>query len=135
LVTLLVIVLIRTVAKRNADLRLVRNRQANKSARNRLKKAEKLRKTGDEDRFYEEVGKAIWGYMSDKLNIETSALSRDVITRELELRGISQELMAEYLRILDDSEFSRFAPSSEKSNVDQLYDDAVKLIRNLENSL
>ena len=133
--TVLIIILIRTVTRRNADLRLVRNRQANRSARNRLKKAEKYRKAGDEDRFYEEIGKALWGYMADKLNIETSLLSRDVIGRELEVRGVGQELLSEFSRIMDDSEFSRFAPSSEKSDIDQLYKDAVLLIRNLENSL
>jgi hypothetical protein len=73
--------------------------------------------------------------MGDKLNIETSGLSRDVIISELVNRDIGQETLSEFSRILDESEFSRFAPSSEKSNVDQLYRDAVQLIRNLENSL
>ncbi len=132
---LLSLILIRLVARRNADLKLVRNRQASRSARARLRKADRFRKTGDADGFYEETGKAIWGYLGDKLNIETSGLSRDVIIKELEERGISEEVRTEFLRILDDSEFSRFAPSSEKSEVDQLYNDAVTLIKNLENSL
>jgi len=127
--------MIRLVAQRNADLTLVRNRQANRSARARLKKADRFRKGGDQDGFYEEVGKAIWGYLADKLNIETSDLSREVILEELRLRGISEEMRTEFLRILDDSEFSRFAPTSEKSDVNQLFSDAVALIRNLENSL
>ncbi len=135
LLTLLTILMIRIVSRRNADLSLVRNRQANRSARTRLKKAEKFRKSGDEDRFYEEVGKAIWGYMADKLNIETSGLSRDVILHDLEERGVGQDMLAEFSRILDESEFSRFAPSSERSNIDMLYRDAVILIRNLENTL
>jgi hypothetical protein len=135
LATLLTIILIRTVSRRNADLRLVRNRKASRSARTSLKKADRFRRSGDEDRFYEEIGKAVWGYMGDKLNIETSGLSRDVIISELVNRDIGQETLSEFSRILDESEFSRFAPSSEKSNVDQLYRDAVQLIRNLENSL
>jgi hypothetical protein len=87
LATLLTMILIRTVSRRNADMRLVRNRKANRSARTRLKKADKFRRSGDEDRFYEEVGKAVWGYMGDKLNIEASGLSRDVISRKLADRG------------------------------------------------
>ena len=70
-----------------------------------------------------------------KLNIETSGLSREVIAKELENRGVIEEVLGEYSRILDDSEFSRFAPTSEKSDIDQIYKDAVQLIRNLENSL
>jgi len=128
-------IMIRLVARRNANLKLVRNRQANKSARARLKKADRFRKAEDQDRFYEEVGKAIWGYLADKLDIETSSLSRDVILKELKKRKITKELRNEFLRILDDSEFSRFAPSSEKTDMNQLFCEAVDLIRNLENSL
>lgn len=135
LLCLLVIVLIRIISRRNADLRLVRNRKASRSARSRLKMAEKYRKSGNEDRFYEEIGKAIWGYLADKLSIETSSLSREAISAELSARGVEEELLKEYSRILDDSEFSRFAPSAEKSNIDELYNEAVQLIRNLENKL
>jgi hypothetical protein len=131
----IVVILIRTVARRNADLKLVRNRQANRSARVRLKKADRFRKSGDQDGFYEEIGKAIWGYISDKLDLETSGLSRDAIITEMEKRDVEESLRKEFLRILDDSEFSRFAPTSEKREVNQLFKEAVTLIKNLENSL
>ncbi len=132
---ILILILIRLVSRRNADLTLVRNRQANRSARARLKKADRLRKGDLLDGFYEEIGKAIWGYLADKLNIETSRLSRELILEQLENRGVDRDLREELLRILDNSEFSRFAPSAEKSDVNQLYSDAAGLIRNLENSL
>ncbi len=123
------------ISKKKCRSKAGAERKANRSARSRLKKAEKYRKSGNEDRFYEEIGKAIWGYLADKLNIETSSLSREVIPHELSDQGSGEELMKEYSRILDDSEFSRFAPSSEKSDIDKLYNEAVQLIRNLENSL
>jgi len=132
LLALLIIIYIRTVSRRNADLRLVRNRQANRSARSHFKRADKFRKSGEKDRFYEEVGKAIWGYLGDKLGIETSGLSREAIVAELTSRKVKPELLEEFSRILDESEFSRFAPSSEKSGLDQLYRDAVQLIKNLD---
>lgn len=135
LLSLVLVLLISVVSRRNADLTLVRNRKAGKLARKRLKKADRFRKSGDPDRFYEEIGKAIWGYLSHKLNIETSGLSREVIIDQLELRKLPDELKTELLRILEESEFSRFAPSSERSDMDRLYSDAVQLIRNLENNL
>ena len=135
LVFIMVILYIRAVSRRNADLRIVKNRKASRSALNRFKLADKYRKSGDEDRFYEEVGKAIWGYMADKLDIETSGLSRDGISAELVSRNVSPEVMEEFSRIIDESEFSRFAPSSQKSGTEQLYRDAMILVRNLENSL
>ena len=135
LLTLILILLIRIVARRNADLTLVRNRQAGKSARSRLKKADRYLRSGDSDKFYEEIGKAIWGYLSHKLDIETSGLSTDIILEKLEQRGVPQDLLNELIRIIESSEFSRFAPSSEKSDMSQLYKDAAKLIRNLESNL
>lgn len=135
ILALVLIVLISVVARRNADLTLVRNRKAGKSARAHLKKADRFRKSDDPDQFYEEVGKAIWGYLSNKLNIETSGLSREVILIQLEQRKVPAEQQNELLRILEDSEFSRFAPSSEKSDMNKLYSAAAQLIRNLENNL
>lgn len=135
LLTLMILLLIRLLARRNADLTLVRNRKANRQARNKLKKADRYRKADELDQFYEEVGKALWGYLADKLNIETFNLSREVIETELEKRSVPGELRQEFTRLLDQSEFSRFAPSTEKSDVDTLYADAVAMIRNLENKL
>lgn len=135
LISILIIFYIRTVSRRNADLRLVKNRKASRSAQNRLKLADKYRKSGEEDRFYDELGKAIWGYLSDKLGIETSGLSREGIKSQLTAKNISPEIQDELERIIDDSEFSRFAPSSEKTGTERLYRDAVLLIKNLENSL
>ncbi len=135
ILTLLVILYIRTVSRRNADLRMVKNRKASRAALNRFKLADKYRKAGHEDHFYDEVGKAIWGYLADKLGIETSGLTREGISAELSSRSVSPELIEEFSRIIDESEFSRFAPSGEKSGIDQLYRDAMQLIKNLENSL
>lgn len=135
LLALVLILLISVLARRNADLTLVRNRKAGKSARNRLKKADRLKKSGDSEKFYEEIGKAIWGYLSHKLNIETSGLSSEVILEELEKKGVGEDLQSGLIRILESSEFSRFAPSHEKSDMNSLYSDAAQLIRNLENVL
>ena len=135
LVTVLIILLIRLTAMRNADLTLVRNRKASRQAKSRLKHADRYRKSDALEKFYEEVGKALWGYLSDKLGIETFNLSRDAIDSELENRGIPGEMRREFLRILDESEFSRFAPTSEKADADTLYMEAAAIIRNLENKL
>jgi hypothetical protein len=133
--TLVLLILIRRMTRRNADLSLVRNRKAGKAARSRLKNADRLRKAGQTDKFYEELGKALWEYLSHKMNIETSELSREVVMEQLSHRKVPEEEQSELLRILEDSEFSRFAPTSERSDVNLLFRDAARLIRNLENSL
>nr|MDA3821262.1 hypothetical protein [Bacteroidales bacterium] len=121
--------------RQKADVRLTRNRKANKMARNRLKIADKARKQQNSDKFFEETEKAIWGYMADKLNIELSSLSRDKISEVLTSFTISQEIQEELLRIMDDCEFSRYAPSAEKSDMNKLYSDALRLIQILEQNI
>jgi hypothetical protein len=121
--------------KRRADMRLVRNRKANKMARNRLRLAEKARKADDAERFFEETEKAIWGYLADKLNIELSLLSRDTVSEVLSGTGVASGLQEEVVRIIEECEFSRYAPSSEKSDMQTLYADAVKLLNNLEQNI
>jgi len=133
--TLLLVFMIRRTTRRNADLSLVRNRRAGRAARSRLKIADRLRKAGQTDKFYEEIGKALWEYLSHKMNIETSELSREMVLEQLDQRSVPEEAQSELLRILEESEFSRFAPTFERSDVNLLYRDAAKLIRNLENSL
>jgi len=135
LTAMVLIVLIRVLARRNADLTLVRNRHAGKSARNRLKKADRFRKANEPDNFYEEIGKAIWEYLSHKMNIETAGLSREHVLEKMENRDVPDELRIELIKILEESEFFRFAPTSERSDMDRLYSDAAQLIRNLENTL
>lgn len=133
--TVLLVILIRMLTRRNADLTLVRNRKAGRAARSRLKSADRLKKAGQADKFYEEIGKALWEYLSHKMNIPTSELSREVVMEQLSLKEVPGEAQDELLRILEESEFSRFAPSSERSDIHQLYRDAAKLIKKLENSL
>jgi len=128
-------ILLRIIIKRNADLVLVRNRKASKMAHGRLKKADRFRKEGEQDRFFEETGKAIWEYLRDKLGIEISELSLDLVRSTLKDKGVNEELIGELQRIVEESEFSRFAPTSEKSNMDDIYRDSVSLIRNLEQNI
>lgn len=129
------IIVLRTWFRQRADVRLMRNRKASKMARNRLRQADKARKAGDSETFFEEVEKAIWGYLADKLSIEVSSLSRDRVSEVLQGAGISESLQQELVRIIDDCEFSRYAPSSEKSDMDTLYGEAIRLLHNLDQNI
>ena len=135
LITLALIVLIRIISRRNADVSLVRNRRASRAATGRLRKADRFRKKGAEEEFYEEVGKAVWGYLGDKLAIDTSRLSREEVAGELQKRGMEDEDIRSLLNLLEECEFSRFAPSASRSDPSRLYGEAVQIIKKLENRL
>jgi len=121
--------------RRNSDLASVRNRKAAKIAGKRLKEAEKCMKEKQTDKFYEEILKAIWGYLSDKLNIPVSELTRNSAVASLAEKGIDEQEITNLTSILDSCEFARFAPSSSVSETEKIYEDASKFIRVVENSI
>src|SRR5690554_7437005 len=99
--------------KENADLSRVRNRKANKVARRRLKKSALLLKKGDKEGFYEELARALWGYVSDKLSIPRASLTKDKVRSALMDNGASAERREEVRQIPDTSEYARLSAKRE----------------------
>lgn len=119
----------------NANVAKVRTRKANKVAVKRLKLAGKLLTDNKKDAFYDEVLKALWGYVSDKLNIPMSRLSKDNIEEELRNYGVDDALIAEFLKVLDNCEFARFAPADANQGMDKIYAEALDIISKMEGSI
>ena len=119
----------------NANVAKVRTRKANKVAVKRLKLAGKLLADNKKDAFYDEVLKALWGYVSDKLNIPMSRLSKDNIEEELRNYGVDDALIAEFLKVLDNCEFARFAPADANQGMDKIYAEALDIISKMEGSI
>jgi hypothetical protein len=125
----------RKQAKENANIALVRTKKANKVATKRLKNAGKYLKENKSEAFYDEVLKALWGYLSDKLNIPVSQLTKDNVESELSRFGVGADLIKDFRTILDSCEFARFAPVEGESQMDIVYDYAVKAIDKMENTI
>ena len=119
----------------NANMAKVRTRKANKVAVKRLKLAGKLLTDNKKDAFYDEVLKALWGYVSDKLSIPMSRLSKDNIEEELRNYGVDDTLIAEFLKVLDNCEFARFAPADANQGMDKIYAEALDIISKMEGSI
>lgn len=119
----------------NANVAKVRTRKANKVAVKRLKLAGKLLADNKKDAFYDEVLKALWGYVSDKLSIPMSRLSKDNIEEELRNYGVNDALIAEFLKVLDNCEFARFAPADANQGMDKVYAEALDIISKMEGSI
>ncbi|MBQ7222190.1 MAG: BatD family protein [Bacteroidales bacterium] len=123
------------LAQNRADLVGTKNRKANKLARSRLKIAESYMKQDLSSAYYEELHKAVLGYLSDKLFISASELSKDNISDSLRERGISEELIGEVNDILDDCEMARYSPDQTSEKMQLQYDKSVKAISELESKL
>ncbi|HUV00259.1 MAG TPA: BatD family protein [Bacteroidales bacterium] len=135
LIFLLVLFARREHVRRNSDLTIVRNRKAAKVAKRRLTEASRCLKSGLIDKFYEEMLKAIWGYLSDKLNIPVSDLTRNSAINSLKEEGIEEEKINNLITILDTCEYARFAPSSSDTEAAAIYEGASQFIRTIENSV
>ena len=121
--------------KLDADVVGRRTSMANKVARKRLKAAEKFMHSHKSEQFYEEMLKAMWGYLSDKLNMPASQLTRQNIVDTLSRRGVSSDVSDKVINILDDCEMARYTPdSSLDSSVEALYNEATDVINAMEKS-
>jgi hypothetical protein len=101
----------------------------------RLKNAGKLLKANDKEAFYEEVLRALWGYLSDKLNIPQSNLTKDNVEAELIKYGVDESLINEFMRILNTCEFARYAPAQSSDAMDNLYELTADAIGKMENTI
>lgn len=128
-------IIYRKQAAENANVAKMRTKKANKVAAKRMKLAGKLLSENKKDAFYDEVLKALWGYISDKLNIPVSRLSKDNIEEKLRNHGVNEELIKEFLDALNDCEFARFAPGDESQAMDKVYSSSIEVISKMENSI
>lgn len=118
----------------NSDLLAVRSRKANRMARRRLKRAYAYMKANDRNNFYDEIISSLWGYLSDKLSIPGSELSRDNISGKLAVREISDEDIRNLINLLDEVEFEKYAPSAASTDMNDIYEKTISMMNNLEES-
>ena len=128
-------VIYRQKALENANVAKVKTKKANKVATRRMKLAGKLLAENKKNEFYDEVLKALWGYISDKLSIPVSQLSKDNIEAELTNYGVQEALIAEFIGVINECEYARYAPGNENEAMDKVYSASVEVISKMENSI
>lgn len=119
----------------NANMHLVRNKKASEVSRKQLKKAYAV--IGDEGskQFFDEMLIALWGYLSDKLSIPVSDLSRDNVRNVLENYKVEKAIIDQYMSIVEEAEFAKYAPSVYNGARKDLYNKALDSINAMENGL
>lgn len=130
-----VVVLKRKSIADSANMAKTKRKRANSTAVKRLKVAKKLMANNNKDQFYDEVLRALWGYFGDKLVIPVANLSKDNVGSALKGRGVTDELIALTTRLLDDCEFAKYAPGDDAGRMDRIYEEAVNVISQMENTI
>lgn len=123
----------RNKLRKEADIFYMRNKKASKIAKKRLKNAFALLQKDDE-RFFEEILKAFWGYLGDRLGINTADLSRERISGELNRRSTGEELQQKLWNIVDECEYSRYSPETSASK-EEVYRQAVECMSETEQKI
>ena len=119
----------------NKDGVAVKSRKATKMARKRLSVAEQHLKVNNKELFYIEIFKALYGYISDKLNIPLADLNKEHISNKLKNRSVSESTIEKLMTTLDNCEFARYAPSSVSGDLNGIYNSTVELITKIEDEI
>lgn len=127
------LVIFRKRAIDNADLVKMKGKKANKIATKRLRQANKLMLTGKSNEFYDEVLRALWGYVGDKLNMPAEKLSRENISEKLQSHNVDDNTISKFLSAIDDCEMMRFAPGDPEGNMNKTFESAMTAIMEIEN--
>ena len=125
----------RKIAARRADVAGAKNRKATKMALKRLRLAGDFLKQNLHTAFYEELHKALLGFISDKLDMPAAELSRDRISEALSEKGVAQNLIDTFIGILDACEFARYAPDSGNEAMTAHYNAAIEVISSMDSSM
>lgn len=125
----------RKMAARKADVAGTKNRKATKMAMKRLHLAGTFLKQNLYTAFYEELHKALLGFVSDKLNMPAAELSRDRISESLAERGVAQESIDTFIGILDACEFARYAPDAGNEAMTAHYNSAIQTISSIDSNM
>ena len=91
------------------DVAYARRRRASRLAKQRLARAGSLRSPDRHREFHAEVGRALQGFLGDKLNVAEAGLIQDEIRARLTARGVAAEVVDAYLACLEDCDHQRFA--------------------------
>ena len=128
-------VIFRQRAIDNANVTKMRGKKANKVATKRLKKAARLMVDNKPGEFYDEVLRALWGYVGDKLSMPVEQLSHDNISQQLSERRVDEATIGQFIGALDECEFERYAPGDPKGNMNKVYEKAMTAIEKIEESM
>jgi hypothetical protein len=136
-VFLIVIIAVRNKQEKlSANIDLLKYQKAEKEARKKLKEAKKALEKSDTLKFYNEVSKALYGYLQDKLSISQSEFTIESAVSKLNSKNVNEELVNSVKEISDKCEFARFAPKKDTSEeLNTFYESVVKTIVKVEDSI
>ena len=132
---ILFVIIYRKKLKENSNIALMRNKKATRVARKRLKTASVCLKENRKEPFLDEIFKALWGYVSDKLGIPVSELSKDTVNEKFAGKNVQEDIAKQFMDTLNNCEYARFAPADSGITLGTIYNEAIDIITKMEKEL
>jgi len=123
--------MLRLLIRESRNVALVRGKRASKVAVQRFRAARKYMEAQNRHAFYEEMLKALWGYMGDKFNIPAANLTKETIREELYRRGVAASDAELFCEIISRCDEAQYSPST-TNTMEEVYADAVDIISKIE---
>ena len=127
----MIYVALRKQIRESQNVALVRGKRANKVAVQRFRAAKRYMEEQNRHAFYEEMLRALWGYMSDKFNIPVANLTKENVREELHKRGVSSEDSQRFTDIITQCDEAQYSPV-ETARMNDVYSEGVNLISRIE---
>ena len=127
----LIYVALRRQIRESQNVALVRGKRANKVAVQRFRMAKRYMEEQNRHAFYEEMLRALWGYMSDKFNIPMANLTKENVREELNKRGVAAEIAQSFTNIITRCDEAQYSPV-ESTRMSDVYSEGVNLISQIE---
>ncbi|MBN1951965.1 MAG: protein BatD [Bacteroidales bacterium] len=135
LLFLLVLVIRREQIRRSADAVRNRKRKAGRVVSKRLRKARKLLKNNNIEAYYNELERALWGYLADKMNMQISDLSVENVKAKMNRHEVEESLSEDFMEIIQHCQFARYSPGGMEAEMEGLFEKARILINKLDQKL
>jgi len=126
--------MLRQRIRESQNVALVRGKRANKVAVQRFRAARKYMEGQDRHAFYEEMLRALWGYVSDKFNIPVANLTKENVREELHKRGVSTEESQRFTDIISQCDEAQYSPVA-TTRMNDVYAEGVDLISHIESTI
>jgi len=129
------VILYRKKLKENSNIAMVRNKKATSVAHKRMNTANAFLKENKKEKFLDEVFKAMWGYVSDKLNIPIAELSKETVNEKFVEKNVNEDIAQQFINTLNNCEYARFAPEDGSVTMASIYNEAIDIIIKMEKEL
>ena len=127
----MVYVALRRQIRESQNVALLRGKRANKVAVQRFRAAKRYMEEQNRHAFYEEMLRALWGYMSDKFNIPVANLTKENVREELHKRGVSSEESQRFTAIITKCDEAQYSPAA-SARMTEVYGEGVDIISRIE---